>query len=102
INPRTGAVYTCADYRQDMVSALASLRATLHARGKIAIGNHSGAWHGTTFADPLIKQEVALLDGVEIEDCLYDYSGKPHTETEILEQLRYADYAAGLTGHAFE
>jgi len=102
IDPRTGQTYTCADYRKDMVAALARLGSRFHPMGKLLHGNHSGAWHGTTFADPLVHQEVALLDGVETEDCLADYNGHPYAEADLLDQLRYADYASALAGHAFE
>jgi len=93
INPRTGAAYTTAQYRRDMLAALLRLRARFDARGKILVGNHTSSWDPATFADPTIQQEITAMHGVEIEDCVYDFSGNRHTEANWIGQLRYLDYA---------
>jgi hypothetical protein len=57
------------------------------------VGNHTSAWDPATFADPTTKAEVLALGGVEIEDCIFDWNGNPHTEAEWIAQLAYLDYA---------
>ena len=61
--------------------------------GKILVGNHTSAWDPATFADSKTRDEVLALGGVEIEDCIYDWNGNPHTETEWIAQLQYLDFA---------
>jgi hypothetical protein len=92
VNPRTGARYTTAEYRRDLLQALYQLRARLEARGKIIIGNHSNAWLPDTFTDPVVQEQVLAMHGGEIEDCVYTFGGQPHSETNWLAQLRYLDH----------
>ena len=93
INPRTGGRYTTAEYRADMLAAVRRIRARFDARGKIVVGNHTQAWEPDTFADPITKAEVTALGGVEIEDCVYDWSDRPHSEANWIAQLQYFDFA---------
>jgi putative glycosyl hydrolase-like family 15 (GHL15) protein len=93
INPRTGQPYTSAQYRQDMLAALQRIRSRFDGRGKIIVGNHSSAWDPATFADPVVQAQVTTMHGVELEDCVYTFSGTRHTETNWIAQLRYLDYA---------
>ncbi|HLY39440.1 MAG TPA: putative glycoside hydrolase [Candidatus Binatia bacterium] len=93
VNPRTGKLYTTAQYRADILAAVQRLRARFDARGKFLIGNHTSAWDPATFADPVTKDEVLALGGVEIEDCIFDWNGNPHTEAEWIAQLAYLDFA---------
>jgi hypothetical protein len=95
VNPRTGKLYTTAQYRADMLAAVRHLRHRFDADGKMLIGNHTSAWDPATFADPITRQEVLALGGVEIEDCIYDWSGQPHTEAEWIAQLQYLAFANG-------
>ena len=97
INPRTGAIYTCADYRRDMGAALRSIKGSLGSRRLLA--NHGGAWNDIadgshTFADPLIQQQVLAVDGVQLEDCVVSMGGTPYGETAWVDQLRYRAFAA--------
>ena len=93
VNPRTGLRYTVAQYRSDILAALRALRARYDARGKILIGNHTSAWDPSTFADPVVQQEILSMHGVEIEDCVYDFNGNRQSESSWIAQLRYLDYA---------
>ncbi|HZP39996.1 MAG TPA: putative glycoside hydrolase [Candidatus Binatia bacterium] len=93
INPRTRQPYTVPDWRRDILAALQRIQAKFHARGKLFVGNHSQAWQPDTFSDPIVQNEVLTMDGVEIEDCVYNYDGTPHTEAEWIAQLRYLDFA---------
>ena len=93
VNPRTGARYTTADYRQDMLAALRQIRRRLDARGKIMIGNQSDAWRADTFSDPVVRDQITAMHGLEIEDCVYTFDGAPHSEAEWIAQLRYLDFA---------
>jgi putative glycosyl hydrolase-like family 15 (GHL15) protein len=93
VNPRSGRRYTTAEYRADVLAAVRRLRQRFEARGKILIGNHTSAWDPATFADPLTREEVLALGGVEIEDCVYDWAGNPHTENEWIAQVQYLDFA---------
>ena len=92
-NPRTGARYTTTDYRRDMLAALQRLRARFDARGKVFIGNHAAAWEADTFSDPVVQQEITTMHGVEIEDCVYTFSGTPQSEANWIAQVRYLDFA---------
>jgi hypothetical protein len=92
-DPRTGQPYTTADYRGDMLAALRRLRARYDASGKILVGNHSSAWDPTTFADPVVQQEILAMHGVEMEDCVFDFNGNRQSEASWIAQLRYLDYA---------
>ena len=93
INPRTGSTYTAAQYRQDMLTALRRLRSLYDARGKLLIGNHSSAWDPSTFADPVVQQEITTMHGVEMEDCVFDFNGNRQSESSWIAQLRYLDFA---------
>ena len=93
VNPRTGAAYTTAEYRQDTLDALLHLRSRLDARGKILIGNYGSAWEPDTLADPVVQQQIVAMHGVEVEDCVYTFSGTPHSETTWINQLKYLDFA---------
>ena len=92
-NPRTGAPYRPEDYRNDILNALQILRSRFHAEGKILVGNHSQSWRAETFNLPVTQSEILTMDGVEIEDCVFNYDGSPHTESEWIQQLRYLDFA---------
>ena len=101
VNPRTGRTYTTADYRSDILAAVRHLRRRFDAAGKILVGNHTSAWDPATFADSKTRDEVLALGGVEIEDCIYDWNGNPHTEVEWIAQLAYLDFQGGRpTGDA--
>jgi hypothetical protein len=93
IDPRTGATFRTADYRADMLAALRRLRARYDARGKILVGNHSSAWDPSTFADPVVQQEILTMHGVEVEDCVFDWNGNRQNEGSWIAQLKYLDYA---------
>ncbi len=93
INPRTGARYTAAQYRQDELAALQRIRSRFDAAGKIVIGNHGSGYDPSTFADPVIQQQVTTMHGVEIEDCVYTFGGTPHSEASWIAQLTYLDFA---------
>jgi hypothetical protein len=93
VNPRTGAAYTTAEYRQDTLAALLHLRSRLDPRGKILIGNYGSAWEPDTLADPVVQQQIVAMHGVEVEDCVYTFSGTPHSETTWMNQLKYLDFA---------
>jgi hypothetical protein len=93
INPRTGAPYTTAEYRRDMLAALTYLRSRFEAKGKLLIGNHVGSWDTPVFSDPVIQEEVKTMHGTEIEDCVYTFGGSPHPESKWLAQLAYLDFA---------
>jgi len=93
VNPRTGAAYTTAEYREDTLAALLHLRSRLDARGKILIGNYGSAWEPDTLADPVVQQQIVAMHGVEVEDCVYTFSGTPHSETMWMNQLKYLDFA---------
>jgi len=93
INPRTGQTYQVSDYRRDVLTALQRLEARYRAAGKIIVGNHSSAWDPATFADPIVQQQVITMDGVEMEDCAYDFNGNRQNENSWIAQLRYLDYA---------
>jgi hypothetical protein len=94
INPRTHQVYTTREYRDDMLRALKRLRERFHARGKLLIGNHTQTWQPDVFSDPVQREAITTMDGVEIEDCVFSYGGsRAYNENEVLAQLRYLDYA---------
>jgi hypothetical protein len=93
INPRTGRPMTVPEYRAGMLAALQRLRALFDARGSILVGNHSSAWDPATFADPIVKQEITTMHGVELEDCVYDFNGVRQSEASWIAQLQYLDYA---------
>jgi hypothetical protein len=93
VNPRTRAPYTTAQYRRDMLGALRRVHDRLAAHGKIIVGNHSNSWEADTFADPVIREQITAMDGVEVEDCVFGYDGTPHSETDWIAQLRYLDFA---------
>jgi hypothetical protein len=93
INPRTRQRYTTAEYRQDTLTALRHLRRRFDARGKLLIGNHGAAYEPDTFADPVIQDTIRAMHGVEIEDCVYTFSGTPHSEANWIGQLRYLAFA---------
>jgi hypothetical protein len=93
VNPRTGRPYTTEGYRQDTLAALLRLRARFDAKGKILIGNYGSAWEPDTMADPVVQQQIVAMHGVEIEDCVYTFSGTPHSETTWINQLTYLDFA---------
>jgi Hypothetical glycosyl hydrolase family 15 len=93
INPRTGSPYTTEEYRRDMLAALRRLTSRFHARGKIVVGNHSSAYDAATFADQTIKDQVTTMDGVEMEDCVYDSNGNRQAEAIWISQLQYLDFA---------
>ena len=92
INRRTGRPYTTTEYRTDMLAAVSRLRARYDAAGKLVIGNHSSAWR--SFAeDPVLRKQATALHGVELEDFVYTFGGKPQPEADWLRQLRYLDFA---------
>ena len=93
VNPRTGAKYTTEDYRRDTLAALLRLRARFDAKGKILIGNYGSAWEPDTLADPVVQQQIVAMHGIEIEDCVYQFSGTPHSEKTFINQLTYLDFA---------
>jgi hypothetical protein len=93
VNPRTGARYTTADYRRDMLAAMQQLRRRFDARGKLVVGNHASAYDPATFADPVVQQTLLAMHGTEIEDCVYTFSGTAHSESNWIGQLRYLDFA---------
>jgi len=93
VNPRTGKTYTTAEYREDTLAALLHLRSRLDPRGKILIGNYGSAWEPDTLADPVVQQQIVAMHGVEVEDCVYTFSGTPHSETTWMNQLGYLDFA---------
>jgi hypothetical protein len=94
INPRTRKAYTTREYRDDMLRALKRLRERFHARGKLLIGNHTQTWQPDVFADPVQREAITTMDGVEIEDCVFSYGGsRAYDENQVLAQLKYLDYA---------
>jgi len=93
-NPRTKKPYTTREYRDDMLRALKRLRERFHARGKLLIGNHTQTWQPDVFADPVQREAITTMDGVEIEDCVFSYGGsRAYDENQVLAQLKYLDYA---------
>ena len=92
VNPRTRQPYDTPGYRRDMLAALGRLRDRVHAAKKLALGNHSAAWQAFD-DDPVIRDQILAMDGVEIEDFAYDFGGKPYAEADWLRQLRYLDFA---------
>jgi hypothetical protein len=101
VNPRTRQPYTQAEYQADMLAALRILRRRFEAKQLVVIGNHGGAWR--SFEDePLLREQVLALHGVQIEDFAYTWRGAPQPEAEWLRQLRYLDFAnrAGVLTYA--
>jgi len=93
IDPRSGAPYTTARYRADLLATLRALRSRFDAAGKRLVGNHSAAWRETD-EDPVLRDQVRAMHGVVIEDFFYDHGGKPLSEDERLRQVRYLDFAS--------
>jgi hypothetical protein len=93
VNPRTGARYTTAEYRADTRAALRRLRERLDAKGRILIGNYGSAWEDETLADPVVQDQIVAMHGIEVEDCVYTFSGTPHSEKTYIQQLKYLDFA---------
>ena len=92
VDPRSGAAYRPEDYRRDMLAALRRLRHRLGDERKLLLVNHSSAWR--SFEDePLLRDQVQAVDGVEIEDFAYTFSGTPHSEADWMRQLRYLVFA---------
>ncbi len=92
LNRRTHHPYTTAEYRADMLRALRRLRERYDAAGKQVIGNHGGGWRSFE-DDPVVRDQAVALHGVELEDFVYSYGGKPLAEDDWLRQLRYLDFA---------
>jgi hypothetical protein len=90
VNPRTGTQYTTAGYRRDLLAALQRIRAAFDARGKIFIGNHTGAWEA--FDDPLIRQQMLAMHGLEIEGCFLTPDGF-FAESDWISQTAYLAFA---------
>ena len=68
------------------------LRRRYDRAGKLLIGNHAAAWR--SFDDePVLRDQVLALHGVEIEDFVFTFGGQPQTEADWLRQLRYLDFA---------
>src|SRR5438445_561015 len=57
VNPRTGALYTMADYRRDLGNALGRIHAKLEAAGKKILGNHGGSCVQDFFNDQGVQQQ---------------------------------------------
>jgi hypothetical protein len=92
VSPRTSRPYTEAEYRADMLAAVQRLRRRYDRAGKLLIGNHAAAWR--SFDDePVLRDQVLALHGVEIEDFVFTFGGQPQTEADWLRQLRYLDFA---------
>jgi hypothetical protein len=91
VNPRTGARYTVADYRRDLLAALQRLRARFDPRGKILIGNHADGW--VQFGDPVVQQMITAMHGVRIENCVFNWDTTPLSETRWISQLNYFAFA---------
>jgi len=94
VNRRSGRPYTAAEYRADMLAAVRRLRARYDSAGKLVVGNHSSAWRSFE-DDPVLRDQVVALHGVELEDFAYTFSGNPQPEADWLRQLRYLDFANG-------
>jgi hypothetical protein len=92
VNARTGREYTEAEYRDDMLAALRRLRGRFDAARKLLIGNHGSAWR--TFADePVLREQVLAMHGVQVEDFAYTFGGAPQPEADWLRQIAYLDFA---------
>src|SRR5262249_39545567 len=92
VDPRRKKPYTEADYRADVLDAVKHLRQRFDRAGKLLIGNHGGAWR--SFADePLLREQVLAMHGVEIEDFAYTFGGEPQPEDAWTAQLAYLDFA---------
>jgi putative glycosyl hydrolase-like family 15 (GHL15) protein len=92
VNPRTRAAYAVDEYRRDMLAALRRVHDRLHDAGKLLLANHSGAWRSFE-DDAALRDQVLAVDGVEIEDFAYTFSGAPQPEADWLRQLRYLAFA---------
>jgi Hypothetical glycosyl hydrolase family 15 len=90
VNPRTGAEYTTAEYRRDLLAALRAIRALFDVHGKIFVGNHTGGWEA--FDDPVIRQQVLAMHGAEIEGCFLT-SGGFYSESDWISQTAYLAFA---------
>jgi hypothetical protein len=101
VNPRTHRPYTQPEYQTDMLAALRLLRRRFDARRLIVIGNHGGAWRSFE-EEPVLRDQVVALHGVQIEDFAYTWRGEPQPEADWLRQLRYLDFAnrAGVLTYA--
>jgi hypothetical protein len=106
VNPRTHQPYTQPEYQADMLAALRILRRRFDARGLVVIGNHGAAWRSFE-EEPLLRDQVLAMHGVQIEDFAYTWRGEPQPEADWLRQLAYMDfanrrgvltYAHGVTG----
>jgi hypothetical protein len=93
VNPRTGARYTTAEYRRDLLAALRQIRRRLDAAGKIIIGNHGGGWEPDTFTDPVIRDQVLAMHGTRVENCVFNHDARPLDEAKWIAQLQYFDFA---------
>jgi hypothetical protein len=75
-----------------MLASLRRLRQRLGGAGRLLIANHSAAWR--SFDDePELREQVLAVDGVEIEDFAFTFSGTPQPEADWIRQLRYLDFA---------
>jgi hypothetical protein len=92
VNPRTGRPYTVPDYRADMLAALRRLRPRFDAAGTLLIANHGSAWRSFE-DDPVLRDQLLAVHGIEVEDFVYTFGGAPHPEEDWLRQLRYLDFA---------
>jgi hypothetical protein len=92
LNRRTHQPYTTAEYRADMLRALRRLRERFDAAGKTVIGNQGAGWRSFE-DDPVVRDQILALHGVELEDFVYSYGGKALPEEDWLRQLRYLEFA---------
>lgn len=91
INPRTGQVYTCTQYRKDLGATLRQIKQGLGT--KLLYGNHGGAWNANTFSDPLIQQQVLAMDGVQLEDCVFKMDTSTYGVPDWTAQVTYLQFA---------